>query len=820
MLVLSGMALSPGLSSCMASEAEPAEADPYFSEAGREEIVIFINLNHVPKRDYFVFLTYGGDFLIRAADLLEMGFQATPGESTKIGGERYISLRSMDGVEHEFYEETLTLMIDAPPSLLPKREYSLRHGRRHGVLYPRNTSVFLNYGLSYTGGDEYDTEEKSLTNEFGARKGNALFLTDTIYREDDEGSSFIRLMTSITLDRRKDLRRAVLGDFLTPANGLAGNTNMGGVSFSKTFKMDPYFIESPTLSMKGYASSPSTVEVFKNGISVYRDRIPPGEFEFIDIFPQNGTNEVDIIITDSLGKEWKLSEYGYFSSDILRKGLHEYSYSLGRQREGYGTEVDRYGDEIIHAWHRYGLNNRFTLGYMAGYRPGRANLGPSATFILKDAGVVDLLALGSRNTEYDENGLAGALKYSYYASRARFWASARSYSRWFTAYNRDVPTEVKALAGAGFGFSPFRVGSLNLSYVVTKMYVGHDSKTASASFSRSIMKRARVFVRVSNTESEESETSIYAGMTYTFGGGVDLQASHEDGAGYTRDLLKVEKELPDGEGLGYRLAYEQEERDTGASTRAVSPLLRYNGRYGTYGALYSSSRYDDGRTVEEYSLSASGSIAYVGGEVGMTRTINDSFALVKVEGLEGAPVNVNNREIGKTGKRGSLFVPKVSSYMDNAIEIDNRGIPIDYSIEEFQQFVSPPLRSGSVVAFMPHRFQGFTGVLLVRTEEAVEPLQFLEITMVSGERKVDMIIGTGGEFYFENAEPGSYELEIVYEGRRYSLSLEVPESDEAFVDLGEIIINGQESPPMRDDDVRQEEGPDVEDERAPAEQVR
>ena len=61
-------------------------------------------------------------------------------------------------------------------------------------------------------------------------------------------------------------------------------------------------------------------------------------------------------------------------------------------------------------------------------------------------------------------------------------------------------------------------------------------------------------------------------------------------------------------------------------------------------------------------LSAAGGIVYVGGRVGFSRPVTDSFGLVRVDRLEGVRVSLNNQEIGRTDASGEVFLPNLGSY--------------------------------------------------------------------------------------------------------------------------------------------------------------
>ena len=83
-------------------------------------------------------------------------------------------------------------------------------------------------------------------------------------------------MSNITYDRREDLKRIVFGDFFASSGELGSTLNMGGISFSKNYKIDPYFIKYPEIGFSGLASLPSELEVYRDGVLIRKERILTG----------------------------------------------------------------------------------------------------------------------------------------------------------------------------------------------------------------------------------------------------------------------------------------------------------------------------------------------------------------------------------------------------------------------------------------------------------------------------------------------------------------------------------------------------------------
>jgi outer membrane usher protein len=159
-----------------------------------------------------------------------------------------------------------------------------------------------------------------------------------------------------------------------------------------------------------------------------------------------------------------------------------------------------------------------------------------------------------------------------------------------------------------------------------------------------------------------------------------------------------------------------------------------------------------------------------------------------VDNLAGVRVYQNNQEIGRTDARGRVFVPEMNSYVENHITIADRDVPMEYSLGEVRRVVSPPLRSGSVIRFDARKYRAVTGTLGVKVDGKVRPVEYHEIRTMADGKELSFPTGKGGEFYLENLPPGTYAAAFEFEGRKYGLALNVPDSEETIVDLGGIII--------------------------------
>lgn len=753
---------------------------------GTETIVVEVVLNGQAKGEFFVGMTKDHDFLMREKDLRAIGFRRLPGRVTEIEGEPCISLRSMKGVTFVFDAKNLALEITASPDLLPKQTIDLAALRHRNVLYPTDTSAFFNYRLDYFGGNSLDFRSFDTTTEFGFRKGGFLFLTDSTYTRTPDDDSFVRLMSSLTYDWREQKQRLIVGDVAVSSGDLGSSAILGGVSFSKVYRIDPYFISYPTAGFSGLVSLPSDVDVYVNGMRIRRERLSPGAFDLRDLSYYGGVGVVSVVIQDAFGRTEGLYHPFYFTTDVLREGLHDYSYNAGFLREGYGSRSNDYGEAAFSAFHRYGISDHLTAGFHAEGAGARYNLGPQVTYLLPwEIGIVSLSLSGS--LDGGRGGGAALASYSYEDHRVSARVLLKGYSKEYaTIAEVDDAQRTKYEADAGFGYGTREFGNVSVGVDAVTRYLGEDRITASLSYSRNLRRDLRFYASARRIRDEESSNQFFVGLTYYPWRSVSASLDYRRENGADKEELLVQNTPPVGEGFGFRGSLERDDSPDGSST-IVNPYLQYNTKYAILTGEYRGQFRDEGRSDQSYNFSASGGIAYVGRTMGFSRPITDSFGLVEVGSLQGVRVYQNNQEIGRTDAKGKVFVPNMGSYFENQLSINDKDIPIDYSISEVMRYVSPPLRSGAVVAFPVKKFQAISGFLEVRVDGTVKPVDYVEVRMEVGKKEVTFPTGKGGEIYLENIPPGRYSAEFPYKGKTCTVEITIPASKETIVDLGELV---------------------------------
>ena len=767
--------------------------------AQTETLVLRVTLNTENRGDLFVQRTPDLDFLLKVEDLKAMGFKDIAAPAQSIDGEPHISLRSLPGVTTRFDEKALALHITAEPQLMVGNSFDLRSERRRKNITGSSNSAFFNYAFTGTHGSS-SSDGLGFAGEAGVRLGDYLFMSDASTVDTPTGKKLVRLMSSATMDDRENLRRVVLGDVLTPSRDFSNSVNIGGISIAKSYGIDPYFIRFPTQSLTGSVALPSDMEVYLVGQRIRTERLRPGEFELRDILAYGGARNVQVVLRDPFGRVEQLNYSLYFTDQPLQPGLHEYSYTFGAIRRDFGLQSNKYGPLAFSMYHRYGVNKAVTLGWRAQATRRLLNTGPTATLVMGPFGVINLgLAL---STIGGRQGAAGLASYTFESKNWSMGVFLRHDGRDYVGLG-DPPVMTNRRYDATASAS-YRLGgnsTVTLSHAALTTRAG-TTATASASqgqpFTFSALANRRVTALSYSVPIPSTRAHLTASVSRikdTFGPGrteaflslsILLDKDHTAAASYRSDRrnhtesVRLTKYQPVGEGLGYSLSADH---SSGAQSTQFRSDVQYNAPAAVLRADYGHYQ-AQGQKDQDLRVSVAGGIVAVGGHVAASRPITQSYAIVKVGELKDVGVFVHGQPAARTDAQGLAVLPNLSAYYENNVSIAASALPMDYALPAEIKKVSPAPRSGAFVDFGVTKTQAFTGKLISRLGAVAKPVEVAEMDVSIDGKSQKLIAGRGGEFYVENLKPGTYKGSVSVGAERCVFELNIPKSDETFVDLG------------------------------------
>lgn len=753
----------------MASIAPPtvSAASPHADKA-----ILQLIVNEVDKGEVLALLR-SGDVLIRAAELDAAGIRSLDGTREFIGKEAYVSLSSLaPTVTYVFDEKALALHLRNRSTAQSKTTLDLTPTAPPGTIYSEDTSLFLNYAAATKGFNTYDA-----FGEAGLSvKGH--LLTSTVSRTED--GRIVRGLSNLTINDRDNLTRWIIGDSFASSGALGGSAFIGGINVARNFTLDPYYFFFPRPGFTGTALTPSTVSVYSDGGLLRQETVAPGQFNLQNLPVANGYRVNRVVIRDIFGRETEIASPFYLSTRVLQTGVSEYNFNAGARRNNIGGSSWGYDSPVVLARYRVGVTDNITPGANLEADAHVVNGGMRMT-AKSSFGEMDVSLAGSR--ENGQGGSAGSLTYSFLQRWFSIGANVRSMSARYATVSLPSTADRSKVDVTGFIGVPIgpRV-NVNLDATYSQLRDAGIVERIGLSGNVRITDNLSLFS--ANSWSQQSAQSgsasrttsydIFVGLSYFFGNNTTGNLFTEQQKGHSWEGMRVQKSLPVGPGLGYRV-----EGTTGDDSHGLGQV-QYQGQYGRYEALYDSS-------IKQPSFAVSGGIVALGGSVHATRVVDDGFALIRAPGVPGMRGYVNNQEIGQTDSRGELIVPNnLISYYGNRISINDQDVPLDYRVDATEKTVAAPFRGGAVVVFPVIHLQIITGTLTVETAGAISIPAYGRLIVTVADQTVESPIGKRGEFYLENVPAGKHSAVIENQEKMCHVTLDIPASAEPFLKLGQV----------------------------------
>ncbi len=711
-------------------------------------------------------LLHGQDVLILMSALKEAGLIDVPGTPQDVGGEAYVRLDALGPhIKAHYDQDNLALELTVEPALLAATTIDLASVPEK-IEYVHNTTGFINYALT-----SEDLREPSLLSEQGLSFGKAFF--DDTFSVDPRGQ-FQRINTNLSIDNRDNLTRLTLGDAIANAGVLGGASQIAGISYAKNFSINPYFTPFPGQRFAGVVNTPSTADVYVNGLLVRTVDLPPGPFNLQNLPALSGAGSTRVVVRNAFGLTQELGAPYYLDTHVLQRGLSDFSYTAGFERELGASSFGSYDGLAGVARHRYGFTDTLTAGGFVAADKNKVAGGPEITVTLP----VGTLALsGAGSTQQGTPGSSASVQYAYQSVRFSVGGAYTYMSPHYATVglDRDDDRAIHQFSA----FAGTHVGAIDLSLNANEQTFRDTGTNRQINLTSStrLADRFNLALTLSHgkTVGAPADNGVFLSLTMAIGRDTTTTAS----ANYDRDgatgAVQVQKSRPVGEGWAY-LA------QASAGQRAVDIAdVQYQGHYGLYEV---DTMHNQGQTTT--TLSAAGAVTFIGGDAYFTRPIQDAYGLIRVPDLAGVTGYLSHQDVGKTDADGNLLVPSLLSYYGNQIGIEPQDIPLDYSVAETDRTIAPFYRGGAVVAFPVKKLQAFQGTVTLDIQgKAIVPAYGDLSVTVAGEIQKSPL-GEHGEFYFESLPAGPVPASVEYEGSTCRFFINVPRSRERLVQLGQL----------------------------------
>jgi len=745
-----------------------------------DEVWLAVRINQQQPADTVLLLRHSdGRLLAGAKDLRRWRLRLPDVAPLAHDGEDYYPLAALAGLSYRLDESTQALAMEAAPGLF---DATLLKGTAFGFSAPSPAPAggFLNYDVfaDHAQGRTNTSGLLELGGFGGSGAGVARFLARDLGRET---ARTIRLESTWTHDRPLQLASLRLGDAIGGAGSWGRSVRFGGVQWATNFATQPGFISFPLPGLSGEAALPSTIDLYVNNALRMRRQVPSGPFSIQDLPVTTNQGESRLVVRDILGREQVITQTFYASPRLLKQGLQDYSYELGLVRRNFGLDSNSYGRPLAVGTHRLGLTDRFTGEVRGELLGNQQTVGLGGVLLWPVAGVFS----GSLAASHSDRGSGGLLGLGFERQTRgfSFGANTQLASQRFAQVGLQ-PEELapRQISQAFVNLATTDYGAFAASYTQQAFRDREGNKILSGSYSRKVGGLGFLSVSLLRFLSGDAKTVISLNFTVPFGERTSASISASAQPGNKQALLQVQKSLPVGSGLGYRLvtgAGDSDRREAGVS-------LQNN--VGTYNLEASQSQGQTG-----FRGSASGGVAFLGGSAFLSRRITDSFAVVQVPDYPGVRIYADNQLVARTGADGSALLPRLRPYQQNPVRIEQTDLPLDAQIDAVQLDAVPYFRSGLLLKFPVKRSRG---ALLTVVLESGQPLPSGALAQIVGERVGDKVgeneefpAGLRGELYLTGLA-ASNRLRITWRGQSCEFALPFPESTEPLPHLGTYICTG------------------------------
>lgn len=597
--------------------------------------------------------------------------------------QRYFRLGTLHGVSYALDKPKMMLNITSPPNLFEPSAFKIK-SKTQEPQRPEHFGFYTNYDINIP----QVQKDFSLNALFdgGVFGPVGVITANGLFNDISNKPRFIRLNTTWNYDRVSDMQSLRVGD-VTSQPGLWGNSVfMAGLQFSRNFSTRPNYITYPLPAISGQAVLPSLVDLYIDNALVYKNNVKPGPFSIDSLPIINGQGDVSLVTKDLLGRETVVNVSYYASDQILKKGLNDYSYSFGIQRQNYAINSYDYSDIIAVASHRYGFTNNVTGEVHAEIEIDQQSLGLGALYLWPKVGVLNASVAASQS-----HGRVGGLFLFGFERQAKTMHVAlrgiATTENFRQTTRADEPSPL--FEGSLFVGVPFwGKNTLGASLVSRFNRGGENVQLVSVNYNRHLSFQWNLTLTGLSNLTGVSNKAVFLTLTRSIGKSTSLSVN----ANYQRDNyeagFQVNHIAPREGGIDYFVRGR-----TGVSDQVQASISFEK----WYAAVSTQGAYQDGKF--DFTADVNGGFIWYEGQWSFTRTIGESFGLVQVPGYKGVSVYVDNHLLTKTNDAGYAFIPQLRPYDVNPIRIDSADIPMSASIHELQLKALPYYHSGILVKF-------------------------------------------------------------------------------------------------------------------------
>ena len=709
-----------------------------------------------------------GRLFARHADLVQWRLRPPSEAGVKAFGEDHVPLDAFKGTELRVDSAEQSIEIQVPARFFESTRLSAS-GLRAEAPQPVANGAFFGYDVAVdrTAGND----NVAGLFEAGAFGSMGVFTTSVLM----QGLRATRLDSTLTRDFPESMQTLRLGDTFG-ASGLWGRAvRFGGLRFGTNFATAPTLSTIPMPGLSGEAVLPSATDLYIDGVLRQTVNVPAGPFRIDGLPVLSGQGEVRLVVRDLLGREQVITLPYYASTSLLAAGLDDYSFEIGRIRNGYARQGGDYGRLAAVYQHRRGLTDRLTGEMRLEWLPDQYTAGVGGSGVLGKLGVVS--AAGAMSS--GPNGSGQLLQAAFerlsmrgpsFSVRAQ-WATP-DFTQLGQAQGEPAPARrVAAAAGMPSGLG----GSLSAGYVSTVSRDRPPVEVATLGYTQSLGRSAALLLTGARSISGTSATTVSLTLVMGLGDRTSAAGSVTRQDSGPTSQLQVQRNLQGTDDTGWRVL----RGDTPAGARMEAGVIRQS----SIGSFSAEVAQMAGTTSVR--AGATGGLTLIAGRPFLSRRLGEGFGVVHVPDFPGVSVYVNNRLASRTDAQGYAILPDLLAYQANPVRIEISDLPIDTTIETTQLQAVPHFRSGVMLRF-PVRRSASALVTLVLDDGRPMPLG-AEVVLEGAPEP--FMVANDGEVYLTGLSARN-RLSATWNGQRCTFDVDPGDSLGQLPRIGPVVCAG------------------------------
>jgi outer membrane usher protein len=737
--------------------------------SGYREVLLDIQLNgHSINQTGLVLVNQDNKIWINQQDLKSWRLTNQPENAQMIKhlGDTYIALEAISSITFQINEAQQSLQISAEPDQFTSTSIDV-YQKPQATPQMTVAGGFLNYDFSV----QHLHRRKTVSGlfEFGAFAHGGVLTNQLLSRDLTDPNSLVRLESTLTFDKPEQMASLRLGDTISRGGSWGRPVRLAGIQWGTNFATQPSFITFPMPSISGSTALPSTADVFVNNLQTYHQEVQSGPFSIRELPVITGQGEIRMVVRDLLGREQVISQSFYAAPNLLRRGLKDFSYELGFERNNFSINSYDYGRLLSAATLRQGITDQFTAETRGELGSKRQVLGLTGTFLLNQIGVSEIGVAASHSSK----GLGGlaVLGIERLTQSLSFGARTIISSHQFSQSGfviEDGPPLQQTTAHIGWRNS--KLGSFGLGYIRQNNRNRPDAELINANYNKNLGYGWFLNLSVGKNLNGSQDHSLGISLTYALGRRTSVNSNANWRSNGTNSaFVQLQQNLPLGDGFGYRVLAGVQ------GNERLEAALSMQNQYGTY-------RLEAGRTrsTNAYRATARGGLAFMGQQFFAARHLGDSFAVVRLPGYPGVQVYSENQPVARTDKSGMALIPRLRPFQQNRISIEQMDLPLNTQIKKLEKIAVPYFRSGYAIDF-PLQEANDATLNIIDTNGKSLPAGTL--VSIAGKNET-FIVAFNGQVYLSNLDQENQIVATFPDASTCAFEMIYPETKEPMPDLG------------------------------------